>query len=108
MVMRFDKILKIIGESGKKRETVKIFYPETEKRKEGWREVEPYSLTTDLPPDGEFLVYGQDHIRPGHILNAYNMGSGEDECHSFILGKIKKAESTGRSFDSRKKWEVKF
>jgi len=106
--MRFKEILKIIGEAGKKRETVKIFYPETENRKEGWREVEPYSLTTDIPPDGEFLVYEKDHIRPGHILNAYNMGSGDKDCHSFILGKIKKAEKTGRSFNSRKRWTVRF
>lgn len=106
--MRFEKILKIIGEAGKSRETVRIFYPETDERKEGWREVEPYSITTDLLPDGEFLVYKKDHIRPGHILNAYNMGSGENESHSFILGKIKAAKKTGRSFDSRKKWEVRF
>lgn len=106
--MRFKNILEIIGEAGKERETVKIFYPETENRKKGWREVEPYSLTTDIPPEGEFLVYGKEHIRPGHILNAYNMGSGDKDYHSFILGKIKSAERTGRSFNSRKKWKVRF
>lgn len=106
--MRFKKIIREIGEAGKKTETVKIYYPETENKKEGWREVEPYSLSTDLLPEGELLVYGKDHIRPGHILNAYNVGSGDDTYHSFILGKIKEAKRTGRSFEGREKWEVKF
>ncbi len=108
MIIDFKDLIKIIGESGKKRKTIKIYYPETEKRKEGWREVEPYSLTTDIPPDGEYLVYDKDYISPGHIFNAYNIGSGEKDCHSFILGKIKDAQKTGRSFETTKKWEVKF
>ncbi len=106
--MRFKEIIKEIGEAGKRTETVKIYYSETETKKEGWREVEPYSLSTDIPPDGEFLVYGKDHIRPGHILNAYNVGSGDKTAHSFILGKIRKAKRTGKSFEGREKWPVKF
>lgn len=106
MVMRFKNIISILGSAAKKKETVRIYYPETEKTKKGWREVEPYSLTTDLPPKGEHLVYGKDHIRAGHILNAYNVGSGESDSHSFILGKIKKIEKTGNKFNP--KWDVEF
>ncbi len=106
MVMKFKKILKILGKAAKNNETVRIYYPETEKTKEGWREVEPYSLTTDIPPGGETLVFDKDHIRAGHILNAYTTGSGDEEPHSFILGKIRKIELTGNKFTP--KWEVKF
>ncbi len=108
MVMRFKKIVKIIGEAGQNKETVNIFYPETEKKREGWREVEPYSLTTDIPPGAEYLVYGKDQIKPGHIFNAYTIGSGDKDCHSFILGKIKKAKRTGHNFEDRKKWKIRF
>lgn len=104
--MRFKKIISILGEAAKKGETVRIYYPETENSKEGWREVEPYSLTTDVPPEGERIVFGKEHIRAGYILNAYNVGSNDEKPHSFILGKIKKIKKTGNKFNP--KWEVKF
>lgn len=106
MVMRFKKIIKIIGQAGKERNLVRIYYPETGRHKEGWRTIEPYSLATDLPPIGEHLVYGEDHIRAGHILNAYTLGSKDTVCHSFILGKIKKVQATEENFIPR--WDVKF
>ncbi len=106
MVMKFRKIVSILGEAAKNKETVRIYYPETRNTKKGWREVEPYSLTTDLPPKGEHLVFGEDHIRAGHILNAYNVDSGESDTRSFILGKIKKIEKTEKKF--KPKWEVEF
>ena len=106
MVMRFQNIISILGEAAKKRETVRIYYPETRKTKKGWREVEPYSITTDLPPKGEHLIFDKDVIRAGHILNAYNADSGESDTHSFILGKIKKIEKTGKKFNP--KWRVEF
>ena len=106
MVMKFKKIVSILGKAAKDKETVRIYYPETEKTKKGWREVEPYSITTDLPPKGEHIVFDREHIRAGHILNAYNIGSGEEDTRSFILGKIKKIERTGNKFNP--KWEVEF
>ncbi len=104
----FKEIIKIIGEAGKAKETVEIYYPKTEKREEGWREVEPYSLTTDIPPLGEYLVFSKEEIKPGHILNAYNKKSKDNIYHSFILGKIKGAKRTGEKFNPRKNWEVRF
>ena len=95
-----------MGEAAKRKETVRIYYPETQKTKKGWREVEPYSITTDLPPKGEHLVFDKEEIRAGHILNAYNVGSGERDARSFILGKIKKIERTGKKF--KPKWDVEF
>lgn len=106
MLMRFKKIVKIIGKAGKNKKLVRIYYPETERHKEGWRTIEVYSLATDLPPRGEHLIYGEDRIRAGHILNAYTLSSRDADCHSFILGKIKKAVLTDESFNPR--WEVKF
>ena len=54
----FREILKIVAKAGVKKETVEIYYPKTEKTGAGWREVEPYSLTADLPPEGEHLIFG--------------------------------------------------
>ncbi len=99
-------MISILGEAAKSKETVRIYYPETEKTKKGWREIEPYSLATDIPPKGEHLVFGKEDIRAGHILNAYTKGSGDKEAHSFILGKISQIEKTGKKFNP--KWKVKF
>jgi len=104
----FRKILKVISEAGSRRETVKIYYPKTENAPAGWREVEPYSLTTDIGPGGEHLIYGQDRLSPGHIFNGYTAKSGDDHCDSFIVGKIKMAKLTGKKFASRKNWKVEF
>lgn len=106
--MDFKEILKIISKAGKRKETIMIYYPGTETRKKGWREIEPYSLSTDIPPDGEHLIYGKDIIEPGHILNGYTIGAGDRECHSFILGKIKKTKLTKRKFIPRNNWKVEF
>ena len=106
--MDFKEILKIIAEAAKKLETVEIYYPVTESRPEGWREVEPYSLTTDIPPEGEHLIYGNDRLSPGHIFNGYTVGDKEEFCKSFIIGKIKQARFTGNKFIPRNNWKVEF
>jgi len=104
----YREILKIIALAAQKSQTVEIYYPETEGTPEGWREVEPYSLTTDIGLEGEHLIYGQDRLSPGHIFNAYTVGSKDDHCDSFIIGKIKAAKSTGKKFKPRKNWEIEF
>lgn len=104
----FREILKIIAKSARKLETVEIYYPETENRPEGWREVEPYSLTTDVPPEGEHLVYGEDRLSPGHIFNGFTVDGQEDHCDSFIIGKIKNARFSGKKFTPRNNWKVEF
>lgn len=104
----FREILKIIAKAGSKRETVEIYYPKTENTSEGWREVEPYSLATDVGPEGEHLIYGEDRISPGHIFNGYTVRSKDNHCDSFIIGKIKKVKFTGRKFNSRNNWKVEF
>lgn len=104
----FKEILKIIADAAKKSETVEIYYPKTENRAEGWREVEPYSLTIDLPPEGEHLIFGKDRLSPGHIFNAFTLDGEEDHCDSFIIGKIKNARLTGRKFRPRNNWKVEF
>lgn len=106
--MDYQKILKIIGQAGFNRETVEIYYPKTENSQAGWREVEPYSLTTDIGLDGEHLIYGQDRVSPGHIFNGYSVASKDDHCGSFIIGKIKQARFTGRKFKPRNQWKVEF
>jgi len=106
--MDFREILHIIATCARKGETVEIYYPATEKTPEGWREVEPYSLTNDIPPEGEHLIYGKDRLSPGHIFNGYTVGSDEDHCDSFIIGKIKAARFTGRKFKPRNNWKVEF
>ena len=102
--MNFADILKIIAGSAKNRKTVKIYYPKTEKTPAGWREVEPYSFATDVGKEGEHLVYGREIVTPGHILNAYTIGSRNRHCSSFILGKIKKAKAGDYQF--KPKWKI--
>ncbi len=102
----FREILRIIAKAGKKTETVRIYYPKTENTPKGWREVEPYSLATDIGPEGEHLIYGQDRLSPGHIFNGYTIGSSNDHCDSFIIGKIKVAKLTNKKF--KPKWSVEF
>jgi hypothetical protein len=106
--MDYLKILRIVAEAAKNLKTVEIYYPKTENSKEGWREIEPYSLTTDIGEEGEHLIYGQDRLSPGHILNAYTVGSQDDHCDSFIVGKIKMARPNGRNFVPRNGWKVEF
>jgi len=107
-LMDYKKILEIIAVAGKARETVEIYYPRTENSIGGWREVEPYSLSTDIGKDGEHLVYGKDRLSVGHIFNAYTLKSHDNHCDSFIIGKIKRARITGKKFKPRKKWQVEF
>jgi len=106
-IMKFKDILNTIIKAAKMKETVGVYYPETRQTKEGWREVEPYSIATDVPPEGEHLDLEKEIIKPGHILNAYTVNSNDKEIDSFILGKIKKANRTGNKFEPRRKWEIK-
>lgn len=108
--MDYQKILKIIAKAGREGETVEIYYPKTENSPKGWREVEPYSLTTDIGEEGEHLIYGKDRLSPGHIFNGYTVGKGSKRnyCHSFIIGKIKSAKFTGNKFFPRNNWKVEF
>ncbi len=82
--MDFYNIVKLVNKAILERQDLEIFYLRTENSKEGWRRVTPYSVTTDIPPEGEVLVVGKDRISPGHILNAYD----NKELKSFILGKV--------------------
>lgn len=102
----FREILRIIAKAAGKLETVEIYYPKTESTSEGWREVEPYSLTTDIGKEGEHLVYRKDRLSPGHIFNGYTVGSKDNHCDSFIIGKIKAAKLTNKKF--KPKWLVEF
>ena len=102
------EILKIIAKAARNLKTVEIYYPKTENNPEGWREVEPYSLTTDVGSEGEHLIYGKDRLSPGHIFNGYTVGSKDNHCDSFIIGKIKSARATGRKFTPRNNWKVEF
>jgi len=104
----YREILRIIARAGAESETVEIYYPQTENTPEGWREVEPYSLTTDVGPEGEHLIYGKDRISPGHIFNGYTVGSKDNHCDSFIIGKIKRARPTGNKFSPRNNWKIEF
>jgi hypothetical protein len=104
----YQEILRIIAKAGSKSETVEIYYPETENTAEGWREVEPYSLTTDVGSEGEHLIYGQDRLSPGHIFNGYTVGSEDNHCDSFIIGKIKAARFAGNKFTPRNNWKIEF
>ncbi len=107
-VMDFRKILFVIAKAAQKGETVEIYYPKTQRRKAGWREIEPYSLATDIAPEGEHSVWGEDLLRPGHTLNGYTVGSRNKNCHSFIIGKIKQARLTGKKFTPRNNWKIEF
>ena len=89
--MSFHKITEIIVGALSEKNKIEIYYLRTENSDEGWRTVEPQSITTDIPPDGEELIPGEDRLSPGHILNAYDVNSGEGELKSFILGKIRQA-----------------
>jgi len=102
----FREILEIIAKAARKMETVEIYYPATENTPEGWREVEPYSLTTDVGEEGEHLIYEKDRLSPGHIFNGYTVGSNDKHCDSFIIGKIKVAKLTNKKF--KPKWSVEF
>ena len=102
----YKKILEIIAQAARKSETVKIYYPKTENNPQGWREVEPYSLTTDIGEEGEHLVFGQDRLSPGHIFNGYTKAKKSKYCNSFIIGKIKKAKLTNKKF--KPKWPIEF
>jgi len=102
----FREILEIIAKAARKMETVEIYYPKTENTPEGWREVEPYSLTTDIGEEGEHLIYGKDRLSPGHIFNGYTVGSQDKHCGSFIIGKIKAAKLTNKKF--KPKWPIEF
>lgn len=104
--MDFKKILDIIVKAGKSKETIYIYYPKTENSPAGWREVEPYSIATDVGDQGEHLVIEGDIIEPGHIFNAFTKRSRSRHCNSFILGKIKRAKLTGNKFKPR--WPVEF
>lgn len=106
--MDFRTILKIVDKAASKIETVEIYYPKTENTREGWREVEPYSLTTDIGREGEHLIYGKDRLSPGHIFNGFTSGSKDNHCDSFIIGKIRMARATGRKFLPRRGWKVEF
>jgi len=107
-LMDFRKILEIIAEAARKNETVEIYYPATQNTPKGWREVEPYSLTNDVGEEGENLIYREDRLSPGHIFNAYTIGSNDNHCDSFIIGKIKKARFTGKKFNPRNNWKIEF
>lgn len=106
--MDFRKILAVVAASARRKKTVMIYYPKTDNAAEGWREVEPYSLTTDIGKEGEHLVYGEDRLSPGHIFNAYTVGSKDNHCDSFIVGKIKMAKSGRRKFVPRRNWKIEF
>ena len=98
----YRDILKVIVKAAREKETVDIYYPETENTKEGYREVEPYSISLDVGSD--HLDYDRELISPGHILNAHTVGKKEKFCNSFIIGKIKDARPTGYKF--RPKWPI--
>lgn len=104
----YKKILEIIAKAALKSQTVEIYYPATENSKAGWREVEPYSLALDIGEGAEHLVYGEDRISPGHIFNGYTIGSEDNHCDSFIIGKIQDSRPTKKKFTPRNNWKVEF
>ncbi|NQU82471.1 MAG: hypothetical protein HQ539_00790 [Parcubacteria group bacterium] len=106
--MDFRKILNIAGKSAYALQTVEIYYPKTENVPAGWREIEPYSLSTDIGLEGEHLVWGEDLLSPGHILNAYTVDTKDDHCDSFIVGKIREVRKTNNKFKPRNNWKVEF
>ncbi len=55
-VMNTKDIISVILSSFQKKRKIKIYYPKTTTRKEGWREIAPQSISTDLHPHGEQLV----------------------------------------------------
>lgn len=107
-IMGYLEILEIISNSAIQKKTVEIYYAKTTNSPEGWREIEPYSISNDIGDDKEILIYGKDRLSPGHILNAYTLGGKQNYCNSFIIGKIKKARKTNRSFIPRNNWKINF
>jgi len=107
-IMDYRDILEVIINCAQKKKKVEIYYPRTENSPEGWREIEPYSLMTDIDDQGEVLDHRKDKISPGHILKAYTVGGNDESCHFFIIGKIKKVRETKRSFTARKNWPINF
>lgn len=106
--MTHAEIVQTITEAGLRVETIKIYYPKTERALEGWREVEPYSFSTDIGIEGEHLIPGREVIQPGHIFNGFTVASRDDHCDSFIIGKIKEARRTEKKFAPRNNWKVEF
>ena len=104
----YSEIVKIIAGAAKNRKTVRIYYPKTENARSGWREIEPYGFATDAGEEGEHLIYEKERILPGHILNAYTVKSNDDHCDSFIVGKIKSAKETKKTYKPRNGWTVEF
>jgi len=104
----YRELLRIIARAARKSETLEIYYPKTENSPAGWREVEPYSLTTDIGKEGEHLIYGKDRLSPGHIFNGYTLSKRKNHCDSFIIGKIKATRLTGKKFIPRNNWIVEF
>ena len=104
--MDFKEILRVIAKAAKKKETVDIYYPKTENNPAGWREIEPYSIATDIGKSGEHLVLSKEIATPGHIFNAFTVNSNKKHCSSFILGKIKQARLTNKKF--KLKWPIEF
>ncbi len=106
--MDYLEIMEIVAFCAKNKETVKIYYPKTDNTKEGWREIEPYNIANDIGEEGERLVYGEDRLSPGHILNGYTIDGKDNFYHSFIISKIKKAKKTGKKFLPRNNWKIEF
>ncbi len=107
-IMNYSDILEVVAYAAKNKKTVEIYYPKTLNSPEGWREIEPYNLSNDIEDDKEILIYGKDRLSPGHILNAYTIGSKNDYCNSFIIGKIKKVRKTNRKFVPKNNWKINF
>lgn len=102
----FKDILRVIAQAAFLGETVEIYYPKTENNPRGWREVDPWGLFTDIPPQGEKLSYEKDRLSPGHIFNAFPCSgtkekSGGIELRSFIVGKIKGVRRTGNKANNK-------
>jgi hypothetical protein len=108
--MDYNEIIETIAKAGARQEIVKIYYPKTDKTNAGWREVEPYSFTTDIGEEGEHLIYGKDRLSPGHIFNGFTLKNyiRNSHCQSFIIGKIKAAKLTKIKFTPRNNWKVEF
>jgi hypothetical protein len=106
IVTDFKDILVKVLDAGRRREIIKIYYPKTDNSKAGWRNIQVYSLAIDPGPGAEHLIAGKDRISPGHILNAYTIGSRDKHCDSFILGKIKAAKLTNKKFRPKVGWKV--
>ncbi len=87
--MEFKKISDFVIKAIEHENNLEIYYPETENNPEGWRQINPLNVSTDVPPQGEELDLKKELLSPGHILNAYDIIAKDDNLRSFILGKIK-------------------